>query len=292
MARIRSIKPEFFTSLTVAELDIHTRLTFIGLWTHVDDEGRCVDDPRLIKAALWPLDDRVSADVERDLKRLSESSLILRYKVGERSYICVRGWEEHQRINRPTKSKIPPPSMRTDPPPNGHAASSQPAETPAGEPECKSPTSGSVRAHASLTEDSLGERNREQGTGNRENPPTPRAAERVEPEPEGDPGRAEQLVTAWMLGCNRRPPGRVVDDVGRLVAEMLRDGIDAADIERGIQLWQSRGASPRTLPSFVNQVMNARPSNVVALNSARPSTTDQRVGAALALAEKFREDPA
>lgn len=95
-----------------------------------------------------------------------------------------------------------------------------------------------------------------------------------------------------MLGCNRRPPSRVVDDVGRLVAEMLRDGIDAADIERGLHLWQSRGSNPKTLPSFVNQIMNSRPSNVVAFSANRPSTTDQRVGAALALAEKFREDPA
>ena len=61
MARIRSIKPEFFTSLTIADLTVEQRLTFIGLWTHVDDEGRCVDDSRLIKAAIWPLDDRTAA---------------------------------------------------------------------------------------------------------------------------------------------------------------------------------------------------------------------------------------
>ncbi len=109
MARIRTIKPEFFTSLTVASLSLEARLTFIGLWTHVDDEGRCVDDARLIKAAVWPLDDRLAGDVELDLKALTESSLILRYKVGERSFLAVRTWREHQRINRPTPSRIPPP---------------------------------------------------------------------------------------------------------------------------------------------------------------------------------------
>ena len=115
-------------------------------------------------------------------------------------------------------------------------------------------------------------------------PPRPPARRAAPPaEPEGDPGRAEQLVRTWMLGCNRRPPGRVVDDVGRLVAEMIRDGTDTADIERGLHLWQARGSNPKTLPSFVNQVMNSRPSNVVAFSAGRPSTTDQRVADALAV---------
>jgi hypothetical protein len=93
-----------------------------------------------------------------------------------------------------------------------------------------------------------------------------------------------------MLGCNRRPPSRIVDDVGRLVAEMLRDGIDTVDIERGLHLWQSRGSNPRTLPSYVNQVMNSRPGNVVALSSVRPSTTDQRVADALAIGARLQAE--
>ncbi|WP_222131033.1 hypothetical protein [Streptomyces sp. CFMR 7] len=107
MARIRTIKPDFFTSLTIADLTPEQRLTFIGLWTHCDDEGRCVDDPRLIKAAVWPLDDRNSVDVEIDLKALSESSLILRYTVNRKRYLTITNWFEHQRINRPTASKLP-----------------------------------------------------------------------------------------------------------------------------------------------------------------------------------------
>lgn len=109
MPRIRTIKPSFFTSLTIAELTYEQRLTFIGLWTHVDDEGRSVCDPRLIKAALWPLDDRTIADIERDLGALTEASLIAQYKVGSRRYLTVNGWREHQHINRPRKSELPGP---------------------------------------------------------------------------------------------------------------------------------------------------------------------------------------
>ncbi|MBO4273113.1 hypothetical protein [Microbispora triticiradicis] len=151
MARIRSIKPEFFTSLTIANLDLPSRLTFIGLWTHCDDEGRCIDDARLIKAAIWPLDDRTAADVEEDLGALSESSLITRYEVAGRRYLAVCGWAEHQRINRATKSKYPSPDQ---------------AESPAAPP----PASGnesSQAAHGGLSENSVSTHDRK-GTGNRE----------------------------------------------------------------------------------------------------------------------------
>lgn len=162
MARIRTIKPEFFTSLAVASLPLEARLTFIGLWTHADDAGRCVDDPRLIKAAVWPLDDRVSADVEGDLKILTEASLIGRYKVRERSYIWVCNWGEHQRINRPTESKLPPPedADETDPPPPVAQRVTCPTCTD------RPLTDDSVSTHGGLTEGSLPERKgREQGTG-------------------------------------------------------------------------------------------------------------------------------
>ncbi|MGQ4353221.1 hypothetical protein [Streptomyces drozdowiczii] len=118
MARIRTIKPDFFTSLTIADLTPEQRLTFIGLWTHVDDEGRCVDDPRLIKAAVWPLDDRNSGDIEIDLKALSECSLILRYTLNRKRYLAITNWFEHQRINRPTASKLPAPEDGDPTPPS------------------------------------------------------------------------------------------------------------------------------------------------------------------------------
>jgi hypothetical protein len=108
VARIRTIKPEFFTSLSNADLSIPARLTFIGLWTHADDQGRCVDDARLIKAALWPLERSVKA-IEADLDELDQGDKIQRYEVAGRRFLSVTEWLTHQRINRPTPSKYPPP---------------------------------------------------------------------------------------------------------------------------------------------------------------------------------------
>lgn len=109
MARIRTIKPEFFTSLTISSLPFRARLTFVGLWTQVDDSGRWVDDARLVRAAIWPLDDVTLSDVEDDLKEIASKHLITRYEVAGRRYLHVRGLNEHQRINKPTPSKLPAP---------------------------------------------------------------------------------------------------------------------------------------------------------------------------------------
>lgn len=136
MARIRTIKPEFFTSETIQKLPFGARLTFIGVWTSADDEGRAHDNAKLMKASVWPLDARVSPQrVDRWLQDLADLGLVQRYCVEGKRFLQVNAWLEHQKINRPTPSKFPPP------------------------PE------SSVNDHGVLSESSRGER---KGTGNRE----------------------------------------------------------------------------------------------------------------------------
>jgi hypothetical protein len=108
MARIRTIKPEFFTSLSNSALTVPARLTFIGLWTHCDDEGRCIDDARLIKAALWPLERTVKA-IESDLAELEKGAKVVRYHADGHPLLQVVKWKAHQHINRPKASRYPAP---------------------------------------------------------------------------------------------------------------------------------------------------------------------------------------
>lgn len=112
MARIRSIKPEFFISETVASLPLSTRLSFIGLWTHVDDNGVCVDNERLINAAIWPLEEDPLETLQRtreDLQRLSTAGLVTRYEHSGRRYLAVNSWDEHQKVSHPGKPRYPRP---------------------------------------------------------------------------------------------------------------------------------------------------------------------------------------
>ena len=118
MARIRTIKPSFFTSLTVTRASVAARLTFAGLWTHCDDEGRCIYDPRLLKAALWPLDDAIdSLAVAQHVEELRALELVILYELECRRYLQVTNFSEHQRISKPQPSRLPastPQLLRVD----------------------------------------------------------------------------------------------------------------------------------------------------------------------------------
>lgn len=151
MPRIRTIKPEFFTSLTIDKLSLTAQRTFIGLWTFADDFGKGLDDTRLIKAAIWPLRSRHSpARVEQDMGALADLNLILRYQVEGTRYFQILGWAEHQRVNRPSTSRIPPPPPPEDSP-RAHGA--WPEDSP---PERKGKelgNEGRETNHASLSEE-------------------------------------------------------------------------------------------------------------------------------------------
>jgi hypothetical protein len=130
VARIRSIKPGFFTSEDVSVLPLRARLTWIGLWTHCDDHGRAKDNTRLIKAALWALDDVSLKDVEEDLVILANCGRITRYQSGGQNYLAVTNWPAHQHPNRPIKSVLPPPP---GPPRTEDARRTHGGRTPGGE---------------------------------------------------------------------------------------------------------------------------------------------------------------
>jgi len=128
MARIRTIKPQFFTSEDVSVLPLRARLTWVGLWTHVDDAGRAKDNVKLIKAAVWPLDEVSFADVEEDLATLAEHGRIVRYAAAGGRFLAVTNWSDHQKINKPTPSKIPPPPSPGGGSPSGGSDPSGPVD--------------------------------------------------------------------------------------------------------------------------------------------------------------------
>lgn len=112
--RIRSIKPAFWSSRSICQLGRDTRLLFIGLLNYADDEGRAADDPRLVKASLFPLDDDVTPDlIETWLEELACKGRIARYQVGGLGYFEIAGFRDHQKPNKPVNSTLPPPSSAT-----------------------------------------------------------------------------------------------------------------------------------------------------------------------------------
>ena len=110
MARIRSVHPDICISETMATLPAALERTFVRLWTYCDDEGRCPDNTRLIKAAIYPLHDEMGHEtVDRELTDLADRGLIVRYTSGGVAVIQVVSWSEYQHPQRPRDSTLPAP---------------------------------------------------------------------------------------------------------------------------------------------------------------------------------------
>jgi hypothetical protein len=274
VARIRSIKPEFFTSETIGGLDRGTRLTFIGVWTYVDDNGVGVDNARLINAAVYPLEDDPTEALRRtleDLRRLAEVGLIQRYEVHGKRYLFVSTWDEHQQISHPRKTRFPRPEP---------GVTCTYIDTPE-----------TLRRNAGAAPAIL---RPEQGAGSREQGTATRVAENAIAEPDEQPPAApdgaQTLLAEWIDHCRAsggNPPSRVKGQLAKELGVLVRDGIPTTDIRAGLQAWDEKSLHPSALASCVHEVRNPpRKTNGV------KSTSNERVGAGLRLAAKYEAEEA
>lgn len=107
MARIRTIKPEFPQSESMGNVSRDARLLFIELWTLCDDEGRSRGNSRMLASLLFPYDDDAPSLIDGWLSELEREECIIRYQAEGATYIQVCNWLNHQKIDKPSKSKIP-----------------------------------------------------------------------------------------------------------------------------------------------------------------------------------------
>lgn len=110
MARIRTIKPEFNTSESVARLSRDSQLFFLKLLTECDDYGRIRWLPKKIAGDLYPMAQDVGAEqVEAWAAELEAEDIFSLYEAGGSTYGRFKNWERHQRVDKPGKSSIPAP---------------------------------------------------------------------------------------------------------------------------------------------------------------------------------------
>lgn len=108
MARIRSIHPDLLVSEAMAELSAELERTFLRLLIHCDDQGRCHDNVKLIKAAIYPLHDEVTAAIlDAELDELAHAGKVARYEVGGSRYLCIPSWDEYQHPRHPSEARCP-----------------------------------------------------------------------------------------------------------------------------------------------------------------------------------------
>ncbi|AVN50236.1 hypothetical protein GST45_25755 [Serratia marcescens] len=106
MARIRTIKPEFWTDEDMAEVSEAACLLAIGLLNYADDEGYFNANPKLIKAAVFPIREP-SVSIPVMLRELSNHGyLSMFYTSDNRQFGLIKNFAKHQVVNKPRPSKI------------------------------------------------------------------------------------------------------------------------------------------------------------------------------------------
>lgn len=105
MSRIRTIKPEFFTSADVVGCSPLARLLFIALWCEADRSGRMEWKPKTLKLRYLPADD---CSIEALAAELEAAGMLRIYEADGRSLAEVPNFGKHQVINnREAQSALP-----------------------------------------------------------------------------------------------------------------------------------------------------------------------------------------
>lgn len=111
MPRIRTIKPEFWSSPGVTAMSAPARLTFIGMWNWADDSGKGTYNPRELMGFIFPNDEEMTvADFRLLCAEIRRHVAVRFYDVAGRHYYMIPSWKKHQsRHAKHTGSKLPPP---------------------------------------------------------------------------------------------------------------------------------------------------------------------------------------
>ena len=123
MARIRSIKPEYWDDRKLARCASRdARLLYIALWNLADEHGRLNGDPQWIKGQVFPYDnDLDSSAVAKLLEELQAPALgaVIAYEVDGDPYLFLPKLARHQRLEpEKVRSRLPAPPDPSGPEPD------------------------------------------------------------------------------------------------------------------------------------------------------------------------------
>lgn len=105
MARIRTIKPEFWKHEGLCSLPESTHMFAAALLNYADDFGYFNANPGLIKGEIYPLREP-SVSIPESIRSLQTDGYIRLGTIDGRRYGHIIAFEDHQRVSHPTPSKI------------------------------------------------------------------------------------------------------------------------------------------------------------------------------------------
>lgn len=151
--RIRTVKPEWLEDELLAAASDAARLLSVALLLIADDHGRGRASPATLATEAWRYemerDDganapEVLAKASRAFRELIDMRYAVLYEVNGQRYFEIRNWKKHQRVDRPSAPRVPPPIAAESKPlavvrERIAEASREPREPLATDPDLRSP---------------------------------------------------------------------------------------------------------------------------------------------------------
>ncbi len=106
MARIRTVKPEFWDDLKISKISRDSRLLYIGMWNFADDLGVIIGDALWIKSKIFPFDQIQIQQFEKWLQELVKNGFISLFSHKGEKFYYLPNLTRHQVINRPNLDKV------------------------------------------------------------------------------------------------------------------------------------------------------------------------------------------
>ena len=101
MARIRTIKPEFWEDEKIGKLPIPCRLFFIGCWNFADDFGVIKGNAALLKSQIFPYDENLRvSEIKKWIDSLVDARMLVPIIHAEESYYFIRTFRSHQILDK------------------------------------------------------------------------------------------------------------------------------------------------------------------------------------------------
>lgn len=117
MPRIRTVKPEFWTSDSIGALTREARLLLLACLNLADDEGLLRWNPAYLMANAFMYDDDINVkQVSEWMDELVTEQFIFKYVAGRSNanFAFIIKFRNHQVINRPQKPKCDHPSIQNN----------------------------------------------------------------------------------------------------------------------------------------------------------------------------------
>lgn len=245
MARIRTVKPEFWSDEKLASVSRDARLLFVALFNMAEDHGVARGNPAYVRSQAFPYDDDVTpAAVAGWLTELERAGVVRRFTKEKEAFLFIVNFGRHQKIDKPSRATLPEPpavfeelssSGFDEPSPSPPGALAEPSPSP----REKSPLERKGKEGKGKEVEGSG---REQTLPPPQSPPVPMLVEAPTTPPEGWLG---EDFWSWAQHCRQqsqlvpeRPPRieklsawwsavrSVVKDVGALQEGFYRFGDD------------------------------------------------------------------